>query len=338
MTLRAIANRMLPARARWPLVLAQQRIERALGNSPLARRAKPFLIRRYLECPEEVDIEVTSSCDADCIMCPRRSMRRNPGPMPMPLFQKIVDDAVSIGVRDLVLNGYGEISTLRNAGDYLRDIRERSQKIRIIVNTNGMRLDEEMASVFIEHGVDVMNIAIDGATAETYESIRKELKLDVVEANVHRLIKMRDASGKNRPFLMVHMIHMAENAHESDAFLKKWTGVADHAGIAGLVSRIGSVPVTVGGLGTAAPSFPCFLLWRQMPVLSDGTVALCCDDWDGQGALGNMNHQTISEIWQAPHRRKLRQLHLEGRQGEIDVCSGCHEPRNPPTWFWPTAT
>ena len=77
-----------------------------------------------------------------------------------------------------------------------------------------MRMDEEIASAFVDYGVDVMNIAIDGATAETYGRIRKELKLDVVEANVRRLIKMRNAARKNRPFIMVHMIHMAENAHD----------------------------------------------------------------------------------------------------------------------------
>ena len=332
MMFRTLVSRALPPRVKWPLVLAQERLTRWLGPSPPGRLLKPLLIRRYLECPEEVDIEITSSCDADCIMCPRRRMRRSPGPMPMPLFQKIVDEAVAIGVRDLVLNGYGEISTLRTARDYLAYIRHRSRSIRIIVNTNGMRMDEEIASAFVDHGVDVMNIAIDGATAETYEKIRKELKLQVVEANVRRLIELRNLSKRNRPFIMVHMIHMAENAHETDQFLRKWTGVADQAGIAGMVSRIGSVPMTIHG--RRLDSFPCFLLWRQLPVLSDGTVALCCDDWDGRGALGNLYTQSIREIWRSQQRQVLRKLHLEGRQGEIDLCRACHEPRTPPAWFW----
>jgi len=87
-------------------------------------------------------------------------------------------------VRDLVLNGYGEIATLRDYRDYLAAIRRRSTTIRVLVNTNGMRLTEDFAGALIEDGVDVVNIAIDGATAATYESIRRHLKPDVVEANV----------------------------------------------------------------------------------------------------------------------------------------------------------
>ena len=113
---------------------------------------------------------------------------------------------MSLGVRDLVLNGYGEIATLRNYRDYLGYIRRRSSTIRILVNTNGMRLTEDLSAAFIDHGVDVVNIAIDGATAATYESIRRYLKLDVVEANVKRFIAMRNASGKTRPYIMVNMI------------------------------------------------------------------------------------------------------------------------------------
>jgi MoaA/NifB/PqqE/SkfB family radical SAM enzyme len=151
----------------------------------------------------------------------------------LPLFRKIVDEAVSLGVRELVLNGYGEISTLRNSRDYLAYIRERSRSIRIVVNTNGMRMHEDIASAYVEFGVDLINIAIDGATAETFESIRKDLKLDTVEANVRQLIAIRDAARANRPFIMVNMIYMPQNSHETDLFLEKWTGVADHAGTSG---------------------------------------------------------------------------------------------------------
>jgi MoaA/NifB/PqqE/SkfB family radical SAM enzyme len=293
---------------------------------------KPILLRGYLARPEEIDIEVTSSCDADCIMCPRRAMRRNPGPMPMPLFRKIVDEAIALGVRDLVLNGYGEIATLRNYRDYLAYIRERSRSVRILVNTNGMRMDEELAAAFIKYGVDVVNVAVDGATAETFERIRKHLKLETVEANVHRLLAMRKAARRNRPFVMVHMILQPENGHETELFLAKWTGVADHAGFAGMLSRAGAIPVQIRN--RPSQKFPCFLLWRQMPVLSDGTVAMCCDDWDGRAALGNLNTHSIREVWRdSQQRQAARTLHLQGRRDEIDLCAGCEAPRRPPWWF-----
>lgn len=331
-----LVGRAVPPRLKWRLVVARQRLGERFAGSPVGALvkplARPLLMRRYLRRPEEVDIEVTSSCDADCIMCPRRRMSRNPGPMALPLFRKIVDQAVELGVRDLVLNGYGEISTLRNYRDYLAYIREKSRVIRILVNTNGMRMNEALASAYVEYGVDVVNIAIDGATAATYESIRKDLKLDTVEANVRQLIAIRNKAGTNRPFIMVLMLLLLENEHEAKMFLEKWTGVADHTSLAGVVSRVGGVK-TIPIINRKSKAEPCFLLWKQFPILSDGTVALCCDDWNGQGSVGNVNTQSIKELWQNQQRQTLRQLHVDGRAKEIGVCGACQDPRTPPWWF-----
>jgi radical SAM protein with 4Fe4S-binding SPASM domain len=330
---RTLVGRALTPRTKWQFGLMRRRMVARVVASPVGPLIKPLLMRPYLRRPEEVDIEVTSSCDADCIMCPRKRMSRNPGPMALPLFRKIVDEAVSLGVRELVLNGYGEISTLRNYRDYLGYIRERSRSIRIVVNTNGMRMREEIASAYVEFGVDLVNIAIDGATPETFESIRKDLKLDTVEANVRQLIAIRNAAHSNRPFILVNMIYMPENAHETDLFLEKWTGVADHAGIVGMVSRVGSVPAPIVNRSLKSKPVPCFLPWRQLPILSDGTVALCCDDWNGQANLGNIADHSIEEIWHNHQRRNLRRLHMEGQAGEIDLCRVCQDPRPPPPWF-----
>lgn len=328
---RTALSRLLSPRARRAAIWAEVGLVDKLRGSRLSALVHPFLIRKYRRRPEEIDIEVTSGCDADCIMCPRRSMRRAPGPMPLPLFQAIVDEAVALGVRDLCLNGYGEIATLRNYRAYLACVRGRSSRIRILVNTNGMRLTEDLASAFIEYGVDVVNIAIDGATAATYESIRRHLKLDVVEANVKRFVGMRNAAGARRPYIMVNMIHMPQNAHEADAFLEKWRDIPDYVGLAGVVSRGGSIDVPHAGNDWRTT--PCFLLWRQMPILSDGTVAMCCDDWDGTSGLGNVADRGIAAIWSSPAHERFRRLHLEGRNEELALCRGCQSPRQPPWWF-----
>lgn len=330
-TLRTLVSRLLPPGARRAAIWTEVGLLERMRGSRLGALVHPLLLRRYRARPEEIDIEVTSSCDADCIMCPRRSMRRAPGPMPLPLFQAIVDEAVALGVRDLVLNGYGEIATLRNYRDYLGYIRRRSSTIRILVNTNGMRLTEDFAAALIEHGVDVVNIAIDGVTAATYESIRRHLKLDVVEANVTRFVEMRNASGKKRPYIMVNMITMPENAHEAEAFVARWQGIPDYAGLAGVVSRGGSIDVPRPHADWRTT--PCFLLWRQMPILSDGSVAMCCDDWDGTSGLGNVASGGIKAIWSSPAHERFRRLHLEGRAEELDLCRGCQSPRQPPWWF-----
>jgi radical SAM protein with 4Fe4S-binding SPASM domain len=305
---------------------------RAMSSLAAVKYLEPLLIKSYLARPHEIDIEVTSSCDADCIMCPRKAMSRKVGPMDLTLFKKIVDEAVSLDVRELHLNGYGEISVLRNYKAYLSYIRQKSRSIKIIINTNGMRMDEEMAKAYVEAKVNAVNITIDGATAETFENIRKKLKLDVVEKNVKQLLQIRDQAGKKHPLVRVQMLAMPQNIHEADLFLKKWDGVADRVGIAGLYSRASSIEFTQID-DRRWEKTPCFLLWKQMPVLSDGTVALCCDDWDGKASQGNLNKSTIKEIWSNQKRQRIRNVHLSGKASKIPLCESCKQPRQGPIWF-----
>jgi len=175
-------------------------------------------------------------------------------------------------------------------------------------------------------------VTIDGATAETYESIRRNLELDQVERNVRELLKSRKESRLRYPYVGVFMIVMDQNRHESDLFERKWNGVADYVGFTGLVSRIGSVAFA-NPRDHAWERTPCVYLWNQMPILSDGSVALCCDDWDGRGALGNISTSRLEELWQHSERARIRRAHLAGKSSTVSLCAGCRQPRQGPWWF-----
>lgn len=332
MMLRHIISKLASPRMRGRLIGFEERLMQALSGLGAIKYLEPLLIKPYLARPHELDIEVTSSCDADCIMCPRKAMSRRVGPMDLTLFKKIIDEAVALDVQELQLNGYGEISVLRNYREYISYIREKSRSIKININTNGMRMNEEMAKFYVQSGVNFINVTIDGAIAETYESIRKGLKLETVENNVKRLIRLRNEAGKKSPLVMVNMIAMPQNIDEVEMFLQKWKGVADRVTISGLVSRGGSVSFAQIGNRNWEKT-PCFLLWKQMPVLSDGTVALCCDDWDGKISQGNLNHSTIKEVWTSNKRQNFRKAHLAGKAAKIPLCQGCQQPRPGPIWF-----
>lgn len=332
MSIRQSVGNFLPPRLRGRWIELEQRTLQAIRSIGAISYLEPLFIKPYLVRPYAVDIEVTSNCDADCIMCPRKAMSRRVGPMDFSLFKKIIDEAVALDVQELRLNGYGEISILRNYKEYLSYIRQKSRSIKIIINTNGMRMSAEMAKVYVESRVQTVNIAIDGATAETFENIRKKLKLDVVENNVRQLIQIRDDMGKKHPLVLVQMIAMPQNVHEVDLFFQKWKGVADRVAIAGLLARTEAVSFAKNE-DREWEKTPCFLLWHQMPILSDGTVALCCDDWDGRVPQGNLNTSTIKEIWSSQKRQRIRSVHLLGKASKIPLCDGCKQPRQGPIWF-----
>jgi hypothetical protein len=61
-----------------------------------------------------------------------------------------------------------------------------------------------------------------------------------------------------------------------------------------------------------------------MYVKHNGDVYPCCQSYmlDGK-PLGNLASQGLVEIWNGPAMQGLRQAHVAGRAGEVDMCARC---------------
>ncbi len=66
----------------------------------------------------------------------------------------------------------------------------------------------------------------------------------------------------------------------------------------------------------------CALPFCQMVVRPSGKVSLCCNDPYGKSTLGNLNEETILEVWYGRKYEEVRKNILLGR-GNIDHCKNC---------------
>jgi len=66
----------------------------------------------------------------------------------------------------------------------------------------------------------------------------------------------------------------------------------------------------------------CSYPWRSVVVLWDGRVVPCCLDSDAALVLGDLNHQSLAEIWASEPVRALRQG-LEANIPRGHLCDGC---------------
>jgi hypothetical protein len=295
--------------------------------------AKDWLESRHWPArPQSINFEITAACDAKCIHCPRLDMDRPMKPMPMDLFRRMVDQAADLKVSELCPNGYGEICTLpmRMLAPYFEHIASKDWPFRIIINTNGYRMNHERASLFIEHGVHLVNVTIDGATASTAEAIRVGLEFDVVEDNIKTLLRMRRAAGARHPLVRVGMVAMPQTLPEARAFLDRWRGLADFAGLGGFSSRLSSVSVTTGGdLAPAAPAAACVLPFRDLNIWADGKAVLCCEDWNEEFVVGDLHVQTLTEIWHGSKMSEARERHLAHSGHDLALCAKCNHWQPP---------
>lgn len=287
-------------------------------------------LSRLESVPRTLCLEVTSICNAKCIMCPRHDMDRKMELMPFDMYSRLIEEAKELGVRIFALNGYGEIFTARqDYAKYISHLLGAIPQAKVIINSNGSLLDEAAARFLIDTRVDTINVDIDGATKATFEKIRENLHYETVVGNVKRLLKMRRDRNALLPKVRVGMIRQPANAHEWEQFKTQWQGVADFLGDDFMVSRGGSIPVTHPPDVNRA----CWYPWSEMNIWSNGDVVLCCDDWNGAEVMGSVKTQGLSDIWNGHKYRSYREHHVKGTAGQIKLCAACDFARPGPAWF-----
>lgn len=87
-----------------------------------------------------------------------------------------------------------------------------------------------------------------------------------------------------------------------------------------LTSRAGNSPNRKGSL-SRTPYLCTLPLW-QFHVRPDGKISLCCCDAYGQMTLGDLNKNTIKEVWNSKLFNKLQKKLLNGRDA-ISICQYC---------------
>jgi sulfatase maturation enzyme AslB (radical SAM superfamily) len=303
---------------------------RRTAASLLTRYAKP--LRRLMlvagrdrapHLPEIVQIEATNICNAKCTFCPRDDMKRRQGVMDMALFTRILDGCASLGIGHVRMHNYGEAFVDKRLPEKIAYAKSKGIP-EVGVITNGSLLGADVARAIIEAGLDAINISLDAAGKETFESTRVGLKYDKVIANVEGLVRIRRELGRRRPKLILSFVRQ-DNSAEEQAFIDHWSAVADKIHVTELHNWAGTLR------RRADVNFPCYRQWLTFTVLWDGRVSLCCADLDGQVVLGDLKTQTIAEVWNGDAYRRVRREQLES--GGPAICRNCDLPaKDSPLW------
>jgi uncharacterized Fe-S cluster-containing radical SAM superfamily protein len=262
--------------------------------------------------PPVVRLETTNACNARCIICPHREMRRPVATMSSGLYTRLIDECAAAGCREVHLHNFGEPLLDKHLEERIAYAKEKGIR-RVKIFCNGSLLTPDRARGLIEAGLDEVKVSLDGATEEEFERIRPPLKFHAVVQNVTELVKLRNAA---RSKLKVHVACCSTTDRE--ATMQSLAQVVDRFAFGKLHNW--------GGQSTVKERLrkPCSRLWRTFTVLASGDVALCCLDYDGQQLLGRVDDShSIREVWNGQIYRDIRRQHREARQSEIPLCAQC---------------
>ncbi|RPI75572.1 MAG: radical SAM protein [Desulfobacteraceae bacterium] len=269
--------------------------------------------------PPVLLIEVTNRCNLKCKMCDREILRRKDGDMAFAAYKKIIDEAVSIGVGHIKLNRFGEPTLNPELPEMI--IYAKKHGIPFIdFTTNGTLFNEELSRRLLDSGIDQIVFSFDGATKKSYETVRRGANFEKCLANIQRFIRLRDAKGRKKPFIVIQSLFLKETENEIDLIKKMWSHCADKLRILGVTNRPDMNPA---GTNNKDKRMPCIELFDRMLIFQDLQVSVCCSDLNGTIRVGNLRDQSILDIWHGAAYAKIRNIHRKREFFKIPICANC---------------
>ena len=277
-------------------------------------------IRDY---PLLLDIELASVCNLKCPMCytitEEFKQKVTKGLIDWDLFRKIIDE-VQGKVFAVRLSLRGESTLHRKFIDCIRYCKDAGIK-EISTLTNGSKLNGDYLKQVIDAGIDWITISIDG-TGETYENIRKPITFAQICENLRQIKELKEKNNLTKPVIKVQGIWPAVRENP-ELYYNTFVDLADLVAFNPLIDYLRKDNEIV-----YEDRFSCPQLYQRLVIGSDGRVMMCSNDEDSQAVIGDVNNQTIHEIWHGEKLDKVRQLHSEPDGfKKIEVCRKCYYPR-----------
>jgi radical SAM protein with 4Fe4S-binding SPASM domain len=276
--------------------------------------------------PLHLDIESTSRCNLKCPFCARTVRVENKTWRPIrdlswDLFKKIVDDAIQNRVYALNLNILGEPLLNKKLPEFVRYAKDVGI-LDVFFHTNAVLLNEKRREQIIESRLDKLIISFDSPYKEKYENVRVGAKYDAVLANIKEFSDLKKRLQVIRPLTRLNFIKLPDMIEsEVDDLVKLFSPLVDSIGLLEYVDPHKHVHSTFEE--TYVSKFACPQLFTRLVIYEDGRTFPCCMDYDDELQLGDINNQSINELWRSRKLQELRDLHLTGKFHTIAACAKC---------------
>jgi len=276
--------------------------------------------------PTDINLEVTTVCNAHCQFCTRdlliKSGKRRSQHMSLDLamqsltaLHRITRD---VGVPDDQIRfspvGLGEPLLYPHLYPVITRARELFPRAHLHANSNCIALTEIQAEQLIDCGLDAIRLSLDFNNPDQYTEMVGVDKFYSVSENIARFLKRK---GNRLPAVTIHILDQGLSGQGYKDFIRQWNPILnenDQIFIEPYIPMVQGIPANI-------PKYPCNQLWTTMMVDVSGNIFPCClAVWyplDEELLLGDIHtgtDQILSRV------SEIRSRHI---QGDYRKCSGC---------------
>ena len=281
--------------------------------------------------PHTLQMELASICNSRCPKCLFHGGRspiyhphtESPAFMAPELFKKIIDEFSTFKPRTglaAALSYRGE-SLLHPDFFELLDF-TRKKDVRAVINTNGRLLNRETVLKLLDLDLTAISISLDSLNQKK-QRVLQGGDVNQIKRDLDFLLEQKAKRGLKRPVLTSISVISKENEDELPELLEFLLARCEQVACFGymdITSRSLSAPHTYFNV---PERYPCPHPWEILTVLSSGKALRCGYDLNHEAILGDLNQETIVDIWNSTKMQTDRKNMCTGNDAADNLCCGC---------------
>jgi radical SAM protein with 4Fe4S-binding SPASM domain len=324
-------------------------ITRRYFEHPIWRLEEKY---EFPDMPLDIQLELINKCNLSCPACVINYANRKISILKWNTLKKIVDESARESVCYFTICGVGEAALSPYLFPLLGYIRRKKVEVK------GLRQLNMLPSVLISNGIwserqvnmclqnppDLVSFSLSGLTNKDICERRYPINLNRFRENVTRLFTSRkirrEIDGAILPIIHIsthiYPFEITERKKEVEHFIRNWLSISDAVVIKPtminnkinkfenfLNSKFSNLQYINISENHYERTKPCFETSRRLSINSSGNVWCGHHNSEDSGSfLGNIEENTIREIW---HGKKMQKFREEVRNGKFNnaLCKKC---------------
>lgn len=294
---------------------------------PLLHRAE------IIPAPRSCKIELTSECNYACQFCVKSVRSTGQGHMDRALYSRLIRELRDEGVEELGVFYIGESFVCKWLPEAIKEAKDVGFPY-VFLTTNGSAATPARVRACMEAGLDSLKFSINFESAERLEQVAQVSGRHWARAidNLKGARAVRDAGHFKCGLYASSIAFDGEQGDKMRAVVQDIKPYVDEFywlplyGMSGASKAAGwkPQPGNPGRLGAMRDPLPCWAVFTEAHITSDGLLAACCfgSGVDGDLIMADLKQVSFKDGWNSEAFRKLRRAHL-AKDVSKTACGEC---------------
>jgi len=297
---------------------------------------------RFINRSKEIrfSVEVTTKCNINCAMCTRMEMLKKGKlvvkEMDPEIIEKIIDEMdkfIKNGYKvTFVPMGLGEPLLYSELKNVIEKVRQVSEKIKIILVTNGVCLTQEVANDLVKLKVNEISVSLNVNNASDYKKYMRADNYPKIKKNIENLIKIRNESGFEIPSIYIQYLDYLNSGNKFNKNIKNWTKIMKYDDKCYVHPIVNQAGFKDNGLEESrVEDFPCNSPLTRVAIRINGDIYPCDACFYGGSQrvselyLGNVKKESIFNIFNNKKSKNFRIIEMMKNcdYSKLPTCKKC---------------